>query len=33
MYGGMTVKPRIFFVQGLPAVIGLIVTLIAGIPA
>ncbi len=33
IYGGMTVKPRIAVVQALPALIALIVTIIAGIPA
>ncbi len=30
IYGGMTVKPRIAIVQALPAVIALVVTLLAG---
>lgn len=32
MYGGATVKPRIFMVQGLPALIALVVTILAGMP-
>lgn len=33
VYGGITVKPRIMMVQALPALIALIITLIAGIPS
>lgn len=32
VYGGVTVKPRIAMVQALPALIALIVTVVAGMP-